>query len=106
MKPSDVDDGTPAGGRQQATASGDGGRSHPLSPTIHPTSSACHPACPPTRHPAAVEETTCERRVGAPLGAAATKDDDEPQRRLPRFPEDRTCEPSQERLQDVKARGW
>ncbi|KAL0127849.1 hypothetical protein PUN28_003237 [Cardiocondyla obscurior] len=27
----------------------------------HPLLSACHPACPPTRHPAAVEETTCNR---------------------------------------------
>ncbi|GAB1861822.1 hypothetical protein CAJAP_02901 [Camponotus japonicus] len=35
----------------------------PLLPTrsSHPLLSACHPACPPTRHPTAVEETTCNR---------------------------------------------
>lgn len=35
----------------------------PLLPTrlSHPLLSACHPAYPPTRHPTAVEETTCNR---------------------------------------------
>lgn len=33
----------------------------------HPLLSACHPACPPTRHPTAVEETTCNRTRHKPF---------------------------------------